>query len=82
MIGYSYHFRSLQLHGDVRFIQYVRFAVRKNVERLVDVCKAEDAFEVEYGRTNLRLTRGYEGESSVHVGRESSGEEPGGNVNQ
>lgn len=26
-------------------------------------CEAEDAFEREYGRTNLRLARGYEGKS-------------------
>lgn len=26
-------------------------------------CEAEDAFEREYGRTNLRLSRGYEGKS-------------------
>ena len=27
------------------------------------ICQAPDPFEVEYGRTNLRMTRAYEGES-------------------
>ncbi|ADV20148.1 hypothetical protein I305_01227 [Cryptococcus gattii E566] len=35
--------------------------IRERVERMKGYCEAEDAFEREYGRTNLRLSRGYEG---------------------
>ena len=35
--------------------------VRRRVKKLVNMCDAEDPFELEYGRTNLRLSRGYEG---------------------
>ncbi|KGB74594.1 hypothetical protein I307_02196 [Cryptococcus deuterogattii 99/473] len=35
--------------------------IRERVERMKGYCEAEDAFEREYGRTNLRLARGYEG---------------------
>lgn len=37
--------------------------IRERVERMKGYCEAEDAFEREYGRTNLRLARGYEGKS-------------------
>lgn len=35
--------------------------IRERVERMKGYCEVEDAFEREYGRTNLRLARGYEG---------------------
>ncbi|OCF40181.1 hypothetical protein I317_06005 [Kwoniella heveanensis CBS 569] len=37
------------------------YRVRDRVERMRGFCEAEDPFEREYGRTNLRLTRAYEG---------------------
>lgn len=37
--------------------------IRERVERMKGYCEVEDAFEREYGRTNLRLARGYEGKS-------------------
>lgn len=38
--------------------------VHQRVERLRQECLSQDPFEKEYGRTNLRLSRAYEGESS------------------
>nr|XP_018260614.1 uncharacterized protein I303_07540 [Kwoniella dejecticola CBS 10117]OBR82772.1 hypothetical protein I303_07540 [Kwoniella dejecticola CBS 10117] len=35
--------------------------VRSRVERLRSVCQGENAFEREYGRTNIRMSRAYEG---------------------
>ncbi|OXG24589.1 hypothetical protein C366_00118 [Cryptococcus neoformans Tu401-1] len=35
--------------------------IRQRVDKIREYCEAEDAFEREYGRTNLRLTRAYEG---------------------
>lgn len=35
--------------------------VRKRIARMRKVCAVENQFEREYGRTNLRLSRGYEG---------------------
>ncbi|WVQ96344.1 hypothetical protein IAU59_003448 [Kwoniella sp. CBS 9459] len=37
------------------------YRVRNRVERMRGFCEAEDPFEREYGRTNLRLSRAYEG---------------------
>ncbi|EAL23460.1 hypothetical protein CNBA1100 [Cryptococcus deneoformans B-3501A] len=35
--------------------------IRKRIDKIRGYCEAEDAFEREYGRTNLRLSRAYEG---------------------
>ncbi|WWC95233.1 hypothetical protein V866_002091 [Kwoniella sp. B9012] len=35
--------------------------VRRRVERMRGYCEGEDPFEKEYGRTNIRMTRAYEG---------------------
>ena len=40
-------------------------AVRRRFDALVNLCAADDPFELEYGRTNLRLSRGYEGASEA-----------------
>jgi hypothetical protein len=37
--------------------------VVQRTEKMASFCSAEDPFEKEFGRTNLRLSRGYEGES-------------------
>lgn len=50
--------------------------VVQRTEKMASFCSAEDPFEKEFGRTNLRLSRGYEGESGsassftlIHTGR-------------
>lgn len=42
-------------------------ATHPGQERLDGICQAPDPFEQEYGRTNLRMSRAYEGASRVHV---------------
>lgn len=37
--------------------------VQARVDRLRGICVEDDPFEREYGRTNLRMSRGYEGDS-------------------
>lgn len=37
-------------------------------ERLDALCAVPDPFDLEYGRTNIRLTRAYEGKSGSSVG--------------
>jgi hypothetical protein len=37
------------------------YRVRDRVRRVRDFCDADDPFEAEYGRTNLRMSRAYEG---------------------
>lgn len=39
------------------------YRVRARVERLRLLCGTDDPFEREYGRANLRMSRGYEGET-------------------
>lgn len=41
--------------------------------RVLPVCHAPDPFEAEYGRTNLRLTRAYEGKIKGQSGLLTSG---------
>jgi hypothetical protein len=37
----------------------------KVVSRLEAICQLRDVFDAEYGRTNIRMTRAYEGEPLV-----------------
>lgn len=47
-------------HGEINLAQSDP-GVRRRIKRMKGLCKADNVFEAEYGRTNLRMSRGYEG---------------------